>query len=377
VRIAVVGGKLQGLEILYLAIRAGFTTLLLDKNSTLPARSLCDQFTLFNFSQPGCWPEEIGEIDLIYPALEDLETLELIVDWGQQINVPVVFDLDAYRVSSSKILSNTCFHELNLPQSRPWPDCDVPVIIKPDNASGSDGVLLVNDREDVERYLAGSANEVVVEEYLEGPSYSIEVIGRPGNYVPLTITELFMDKGYDCCGVLAPAPLNEGLAGQLRQQVLTIAEKLKLCGIMDLEVILHNGEMKILEIDARFPSQTPVAVYHATGINMVELLAELFLTGQVEEPKINDGWAKLEHLLVSGKQSQILGEHIMGESTNLKIQEFFYGANVAITDHVIGSRQGQWVASLIFEAKSNEELKMIRNGCLTEITEILKGTGPQ
>jgi pyrrolysine biosynthesis protein PylC len=375
VRIAVIGGKLQGLEILYLAARAGFTTLLLDKNTDIPAQNLCNQFIRFDFSCSGNWPKDIGEIDLIFPALEDLATLELIIDWGKQIGVPVVFDLDAYRISSSKHLSNICFHELKLPQSRRWPDCNFPVIVKPDNASGSEGVLLVYEQEEVERLLAGGAEKFVVEEYLEGPSYSIEVIGKPGNYVTLTITELFMDDGYDCCGVLAPAQLHDDYAAQLRQQALTIAEKLKLHGIMDLEVILHEGELKILEIDARFPSQTPVTVYHATGVNMVLLLADLFLEGRVTIPKITEGCSMFEHVYVTAQQLQIQGEHIIGGSNNLIIKDGFYGSTVAITNHTESNRQIPWVATLIFESESYDELKIFRDRCFDKIEGSQKSIG--
>ncbi len=366
-RIAVVGGKLQGLEILYLAAMAGFKTLLLDKNENIPAQNLCDAFIRFNFSTTTQWPATDSKIDLIYPALEDLPTLELIVKWGKRIRVPVVFDLHAYRVSSSKHLSNICFHELKLPQSRRWPDCHFPVIVKPDNASGSEGVLLVEDRKQVEQLLKKSSDKLIVEEYLEGPSYSIEVIGQPGNYIPLTITELFMDKSYDCNGVLAPAQLKSELANTLREQVLAIAEKLKLHGIMDLEVILHEGELKILEIDARFPSQTPMAIFHATGVNMVKLLAELFLEGHIKEPKITAGCSRLEHMSVSKQKIDIPGEHIMAKNTDLKIQNAFYGAQVAITNHTAESKQDQWVATLICEGKNHSELKMTRNSCLQKI----------
>ncbi len=44
IRIAVVGGKLQGTEAVYLAQKAGFKILLIDKNPSTPAVGLCDGF---------------------------------------------------------------------------------------------------------------------------------------------------------------------------------------------------------------------------------------------------------------------------------------------------------------------------------------------
>ena len=46
---------------------------------------------------------------------------------------------------------------------------------------------------------------------------------------------------------------------------------------MDVEVILDDGVMKVLEVDARLPSQAPTTVYWSTGINIVQILGELFL----------------------------------------------------------------------------------------------------
>ncbi len=42
--IAIIGGKLQGLEALYLARKAGYKTLLIDKNPDATATRLCNQF---------------------------------------------------------------------------------------------------------------------------------------------------------------------------------------------------------------------------------------------------------------------------------------------------------------------------------------------
>ena len=105
---------------------------------------------------------------------------------------------------------------------------------------------------------AGSGLErMVLQEYVEGPSYSIEVLGLAGHYVALQVTELEMDSRYDCNRVLAPAEIPESLDKQIKEIALAIAQELHLKGIMDVEFIIDRGVPKVLEIDARFPSQTP------------------------------------------------------------------------------------------------------------------------
>jgi len=42
-RVAIIGGRLQGLEAVYLAKKAGWQTLLVDKEAAVPAAGLCDR----------------------------------------------------------------------------------------------------------------------------------------------------------------------------------------------------------------------------------------------------------------------------------------------------------------------------------------------
>jgi len=114
----------------------------------------------------------------------------------------------------------------------------------------------------------------VAQQYLTGPQFSIGVTGVPGRHPALCVTDLHMDRGHDCNRVTAPARLSSRHVLRLEEMALTLAEAIGLKGIMDLEVIFDQGDLKLLEIDARFPSQTPMPVYWATGINMVQLLAE-------------------------------------------------------------------------------------------------------
>lgn len=43
-KVAIVGGKLQGTEAVYLAKLAGFESILIDRNPEVPASGFCDEF---------------------------------------------------------------------------------------------------------------------------------------------------------------------------------------------------------------------------------------------------------------------------------------------------------------------------------------------
>ena len=367
--IAVIGGKLQGVEILYLAQKAGYETLLIDKNPDAIATKLCDQFLKFQFSLDHPVPPDYPPIDLILPAVEDDETLAAIQDWADSAKIPLAFDFKSYKVSSSKTLSDGFFRRLKLAAPRSWPECGFPVVVKPDQDSGSRGVEILHDLESLKHRISTNQTDksIVIQEYLPGPSYSVEVIGKPGNYQPLQVTEIHMDGGYDCKRVTSPTGLAPDSIGAFENIALTIAQEIKLHGIMDFEVVLHDDELKLLEIDARFPSQTPMAVYWSTGINMVRKLCELF-TNQKSQAFINrhERYVSIEHIKVQSGMVQVQGEHIMSSDTALVLKPDFFGAHEALTSYRPEKRD--WVATMIFTGDSSEEVTAQRKTCYEKIT---------
>jgi pyrrolysine biosynthesis protein PylC len=123
---------------------------------------------------------------------------------------------------------------------------------------------------------------------------------------------------------------------------------------MDLEVVHHEGHLKILEIDARLPSQTPAVVERSTGINMLELLGDVFLRFRlpgVSMPKAQRG-VVYEHIRVSNDRLEVSGEHIMAEAGPLHVEEGFFGGDLALTDFFSPARP--WVATLIVSDATRE-----------------------
>ena len=114
-RVAVVGGKLQGVEACYLARKAGWQVRLIDGRPDAPARGLCDEFIVKNIETIDGLEQAFGGIDLILPALEDLKTLEVLHRFSLASGRPLAFDPRAYRVSSSKLMSDRLFAELEIP----------------------------------------------------------------------------------------------------------------------------------------------------------------------------------------------------------------------------------------------------------------------
>jgi pyrrolysine biosynthesis protein PylC len=368
-KIVVVGGGLQGSEAAYLAGKAGWETTVIDRRRSAPAAGLCDYYVNLDLLAAG---EELEGLlagaDLLLPALENLPALDRLEEAAKRAGVPLAYDPRAYRITSSKKRSDALFAEHGIPAPQPWPGCGLPVIAKPSESSGSRDVSIIDRAEEVERLLDGEAagEQWVIQQYLPGDSYSIEVFGCQGNYLPLQVTDLRMDSSFDCRCVTAPTVLPFGKIEELRQLAVRIARLIKLKGIMDVEVIEHRG-LKVLEIDARLPSQTPAAVYHSSGINMLTLLGDVFVRGRLPAVDLPARPAAViyEHILVEAGSLQLLGEHVIAPAGPLQAVPGFFGADEGLTDYCPGARR--WVATLIFKGNGMGELRTRRRQTLATI----------
>jgi len=349
IKLAIIGGKLQGVEACYLAKKAGFFSILIDKKENPPAKGMCDKFIQADI----CKADKelialLKSVDFVLPAMENAVTLAALRKLTGELNI--VFDFDAYAITSSKMKSDLLFRENNIPAPAHYPGGAAPYIAKPVYGSGSSRVTFLATAANAATFLANCDNPSgwIVQEYLVGKSYSIEVIGQPGNYKTYPITEIHVDKNYDCCMVTCPCnELTDEQKASFSDTAIKLAEVLKLKGIMDVEAILLGGEMKVLEIDARIPSQTPTVVYKSSGINLLEELvqnadlkpgaaAHANASGHVGLARP----ASVEHLEVTitpdGNTVQPYGEGIMANCAPLTLYNNSPSTDELITDYKNG-----------------------------------------
>ena len=374
-KVAIVGGKLQGVEAAFLAREMGWEAVLVDRKSGVSASGLCQSFCQCDVAKDASSLRRVvEEVDLVIPALEDVTALGALQKCAADAHIPLAYDAGAYFITHSKKRSNHLFEKLGIPQPQNWPRCGLPLMAKPSVSSGSQGVSKISTKKELDDFIQHAGSQLgqwVLQEYVEGPSYSIEVLGWEGHYITLQVTELEMDEHYDCRRVIAPAQISESLDRQIKEMALIIAEGLNLTGIMDVEVIVDRGVPKVLEIDARLPSQTPTAVYKSIGLNMLELLRDIFVANTM--PAIPEVRAPrgvvYEHIRVSPDGLQFQGEHIMAGVGCLGSVPDFFGADVALTNFKPSSFP--WVATLITTGENREQAWLKRERVIKNIEGLL------
>ncbi|MET3658072.1 ATP-grasp domain-containing protein [Sporosarcina psychrophila] len=161
-----------------------------------------------------------------------------------------------------------------------------PCIIKPVDDSGSKNVLLCKSESaatnQVSKILSLSENTrgqktipaVLVEEYLDAPEYSVEIISWQGETKLIGITEkfitglpYFIEEAH-----IFPAPLtnekSKFIYETVKQALLAVGFQ---NGASHTEVKLIHNKCKIIEINARLAGgMIPELIRYATGIDMIE-----------------------------------------------------------------------------------------------------------
>lgn len=184
-------------------------------------------------------------------------------------------------------------------------DIGLPVVVKPADGTGSRGVRLCRDVEEVTahaRRLLGRARDergrpvlpwVLVEEHVEGPEVSVETFGD--RIVGVTAKHLgplpaFVEAGHDF-----PARVSFG-AGPLAQQAVRALDVG--WGAAHTEIRLGASGPVVIEVNPRLAGgQIPVLVRLATGLDLVAATVDLAVGETAALPPTGPGNASTRFLL--------------------------------------------------------------------------------
>lgn len=368
-RLAIMGGALQGMETVYLSKIAGIETVVIDKRISAPALAIADETHIIDPVKDIDTAMRIfGDCDAVIPACEELTLLEILNQHLSKADIPFLFDLNAYKISCSKEKSNILMSEAGVPLPLPWPECGFPAIVKPSCQSGSIGVTAVKNEQERQEALTKvkKLNDIpVVQEFVTGKNVSIEAIGNGEKARSYATTEIILDRNYDCKMVrCAPDILSSKNDETLRDICKKAAEAIELNALMDMEAIDSANGLRVLEIDARIPSQTPAAVEAGTGINLLEELIECKLGNQTTKT----GYRKAgiyEHYVFKDGILNTCGETEFGHVRNPAIISGLFGSYKMITDYEPGKTE--WRAAVITKGRDTKDAEKQRLAVLDRI----------
>jgi len=258
-----------------------------------------------------------------------------------------------------------------IPIPRKWPECGYPAIVKPSSQSGSIGVTVAYNENDVDngiKKIMEIGDEPVIQEFVSGKSVSMEVIGDGKEFRSFVTTEILLSKDYDCKRVrCTPDILTDEKEEEFQMISENIAESISLKALMDVEAIDTKNGLRVLEIDARIPSQTPAAVLAATGIN---ILKEMVIPDRRAYEVMDSGSSSYEHFVIKEGTMITCGEKEFSHVRAPRMVSGLFGSDDMITDYEPGKKV--WRCTMINRADTERELEIKRSEC---IRSIMNGCG--
>lgn len=181
-------------------------------------------------------------------------------------------------------------------------DAVLPVIVKPAALAGSRGVALIRCPEDVdewaERVRAGSlAGPYLVEDFLDGPEFSVETLSAGGVHTVVGITAKRTSgaPGFVETGHVFPAPLPAADRAAVERLVTALLDLAGYAfGPAHTEVILTAAGPRIVESQARLGGdRIPLLIETATGFDIESWIFRA-LAGEPVAPPAPHRYAAIE-----------------------------------------------------------------------------------
>ncbi|MDQ0416652.1 argininosuccinate lyase [Croceifilum oryzae] len=210
----------------------------------------------------------------------------------------------AIHVSRSTVLAST-IHENDI--------VPYPFVVKPLKGSGSQGVRFIRDADQLALYANETdQNEFIIQEYMDGEEFSVEVLSLNGDHHVMGITKkhlgeepYFVEIGHDF-----PASLN----GDESERICCIVREALdevgyMTGASHVEIRMKQQTVKIIEINPRLAGgMIPVLMNKCTNINMIQLCLLLHLNKIDEFKEEMGGFTFLQTGVIRFKLAKGKGE---------------------------------------------------------------------
>lgn len=164
-----------------------------------------------------------------------------------------------------------------------------PVVVKPRQGARSVGMSVAGDRSALDRAIAEAASPVVIQEYLPDArtEYTAGALVFDGRCDASIVMRRELRDGNTYRAFIEPYP-------DLNRVIREMAEALGPHGPVNFQFRVHDGRVRVFEINARFSGTTPVRAL--AGFNEVEMaLRHLVLGEPIGQPEI-ESMVVLRHL---------------------------------------------------------------------------------
>ncbi|WGN89477.1 ATP-grasp domain-containing protein [Ligilactobacillus faecis] len=235
-----------------------------------------------------------------------------------------------------------------------------PVIVKPSKNAGSCYVQKVENLEELQNayeFIEKNDNEfphgfplrskVIVQEILEGPEFSVEVVVSQGKVSVLCVTDKQTTYGryFAEVGHIVPSCVDPQNNSSLQTVAVAAIQALHVTnGVAHVEIILTTDGPKVVEVGVRLPGDyIPNIIFNATGINEAELYLKIALGMDIEISRTKELFSGIKFIKNQrpGKIKKIVSDKKSASEIKMYVKEGdeveVSGDNISRLGHIINT----------------------------------------
>jgi len=353
----IVGGGILQIPAVNKAKELGYFTIVTDKNPNALAFSVCDEKIILS-------SKDIEGHEALAKKLYETKNLVGVYTQGTDVEYTVAraahyvnlpgISIESARHCNNKIEMRKIFLEKNVDlvhffAAKTLEDAHkgvktigIPCVLKPADNSGSRGVTIIHSFDEVEdafqQAISSCYHEktVIIEEFLNGPEYSIDTIIWDGIVYPCGISDRIFLKSKNYAvqsGSLTPSLLPEKIQDQMYQLMQKAAIALEIDkGAFKGDLIVVDGKPRIIEVTARtsggFDSQYRKP--YSFGIDLIKATIDIAVGKKLDFRDIVPRWMKWSKTIsVFPKPGKILKINGIEETKKLDgVKDVFITAKI-------------------------------------------------
>jgi carbamoyl-phosphate synthase large subunit len=180
-----------------------------------------------------------------------------------------------------------------------------PILARPSYVLGGRAMLIVNSREELERYMKEEAEAlkdgpVLIDKFLENAQeMDVDACGDGDAVVVAGIMQHIEEAGIhsgDSAMVLPPITIEREMVKEIEREAIAIGKALDIRGMMNIQFAIQNGVLYFIEVNPR-ASRTVPFVAKATGIQWAKIASQVMVGKKLRDFGIT-GYQEPSHIAV-------------------------------------------------------------------------------
>ncbi|GIN96171.1 carbamoyl-phosphate synthase arginine-specific large chain [Siminovitchia terrae] len=159
-------------------------------------------------------------------------------------------------------------------------DIGFPVLLRPSYVIGGQGMLIIDNQEELDNCLANIDYPVLIDAYYKGQELEVDVLTDGQNILIPAYFEHIEKAGVhsgDSMTITPPIHVTENIKETVYEYSKKVAQKLQFKGLFNVQFVVFNDKVYMLEVNPRASRTLPI-VSKITGLNLIDQCVSI-LTG--------------------------------------------------------------------------------------------------